>query len=152
MKIIIKSSEIESEGILDAIEEIEKKMESNPNFNNRIRRIAQAKNWALGDMIEAIATHIVVYDKDFEEDGEETLPKHRAYARLIAEKAGNSTKWQNIVDLGGKDHFAMDHIRSQEFEDELNKFGYEVKRCMIKSRFKQPLYKIGWQVRKRKKS
>jgi hypothetical protein len=61
------------------------------------------------------------------------------YARLIAKRTENVTTWQSIDKLGADDHTAMTADMSQEFEDELNRLGYEVNRQG----------KNGWEVRKK---
>lgn len=62
-KIIIKSSEIEATEVSQAIKELAHNNDF--DLDNRIRKIAQIKNWSKGDTIEAIASHIVYTDEDF---------------------------------------------------------------------------------------
>lgn len=64
MSVIIKASEIKSETISDAIEEIA----SDYGMRNRIEAISNCYNWSIGDTIEAVATYIVYNDEDYTMD------------------------------------------------------------------------------------
>jgi len=59
--IIIKKSEIKSEDIRGTIREIEQ----NKNLFSLAKKIADKKRRGVYDMIEAIATHIVMLDEDY---------------------------------------------------------------------------------------
>ena len=61
MEIRIKASEIKSEEICDAMSEIA----SDEDLRNKISIIANYYNWAIGDTIEAVASHIVTTDTDY---------------------------------------------------------------------------------------
>lgn len=58
----LKTNQIEATEIGEAIEEIEK------NHNEFAQYVAQKNNWAIGDAIEVIATHIVINDEDYVEE------------------------------------------------------------------------------------
>lgn len=57
--IVIKTNEIEATTIIKAMTEISIK------YPNEVKQIASLKNWALGDTLEAIATHIIYTDTDY---------------------------------------------------------------------------------------
>jgi len=57
----IKASEIQSETVEGAIKEIE----DDAYLNDMMRHIAHYRGWAYGDAAEAIATHIIYTDTDY---------------------------------------------------------------------------------------
>ncbi len=64
MSIIIKSSEIKSDHVSDAISE----MITDESLKERVRKISDLYNWSIGDTLGAIASHIVYTDEDYVAD------------------------------------------------------------------------------------
>lgn len=61
MNTLIKMEEIKSDSITSAIMEIR----TNPNFDERIHKLANKYGWGINVTIENVATHIIFNKSDF---------------------------------------------------------------------------------------
>ena len=61
----IEAKKIRAYNIKDASRQLNSEVDQETDLGNKVRQIAELKNIALGDMIEAIASHIIFSDTDY---------------------------------------------------------------------------------------
>lgn len=90
----LKSNQIKSEAIPEAIKEIEE------NYFEFAQAVAIKNEWAIGDAIEAIATHIVINDEDYIVD--EQVNQAAANLGKIGGRSKSTAKQQASRENGKK--------------------------------------------------
>ena len=74
------------------------------------------------------------FNKFLDDAAREGITADIKLARIIAERAGENTEWQDTQTLGGNEFFASPKEGHEEFIIELNRLGYEIKGSEVRKR------------------